>query len=135
MTRTAWHNGSVMKPLAAVAALALSSSSLLAQAPLSETIEIRVTSVDVAVVDRSGKPVPGLTRDDFELTESGKPQPITNFSEISEAPGAQTAARRLLLFLDDASLNPSARGEVFAALETALPALIRPGDEAMAVVR
>jgi len=122
-----------MKSLPCIAgALALSFSSLHAQAPLAETIEVRVTSVDVAVVDKSGNPVPGLTSDDFELTESGVPQPITNFSEIHDS---TATPRRLLIYVDGVSMNPAARAQNFAALEASLPSLIRAGDEAMLVFR
>ena len=47
--------------------------------PYGETLEVRVIDVDVIVTDRSGKPVTGLTRDDFELFENGKRKEITNF--------------------------------------------------------
>jgi len=39
-----------------------------------ETIEVNVVTVDVFATDEHGAPVPGLTRDDFELFEAGKPQ-------------------------------------------------------------
>ncbi|HEX5214979.1 MAG TPA: VWA domain-containing protein [Vicinamibacterales bacterium] len=41
-----------------------------------------VVEVQIVVTDRSGKPVPGLTRDDFEIVEDGKPQSISLFSFI-----------------------------------------------------
>ena len=47
--------------------------------PYGETLEVRVIDVDVIVTDRSGKPVTGLTRGDFELFENGKRKEITNF--------------------------------------------------------
>src|SRR5690242_13321526 len=42
----------------------------------------------VSVVDRQGKPVPGLTRDDFAVVEAGKKQAVQFFSagEPAEAP-------------------------------------------------
>src|SRR6266852_1703677 len=49
---------------------------------LVETIEVRVTNVDVVVTDRQGNPVSGLTKDDFQLFENRKPQTITNFYEV-----------------------------------------------------
>jgi VWFA-related protein len=39
--------------------------------------------VDVVVEDRNGRPVHGLTRDNFVLTEQRKPQAIRNFEEHS----------------------------------------------------
>ena len=52
-------------------ALLITASPLLAQAPLVEKIEVSVVNVDVTVTDRAGKPVRGLTRDDFEIFEDG----------------------------------------------------------------
>jgi VWFA-related protein len=46
------------------------------------TIKLRVNLVQVRVVvrDSKGNPVPGLTREDFQVSDNGKPQVITNFS-------------------------------------------------------
>lgn len=43
-------------------------------------VTTRLVEVHVVVKDRQGRPVQGLTREDFTLLELGKPQPITNFS-------------------------------------------------------
>jgi len=40
---------------------------------------VRRVVVDVVVTDSNGKPVSGLTRDDFSLAEDGKPQRIRSF--------------------------------------------------------
>ena len=61
-------------------------ASLAAQEKVAETIEVRVANVDVVVTDRTGHPVHGLTKDDFEILENGKPQTITNFYEVGSAP-------------------------------------------------
>ncbi len=45
----------------------------------SESIDVDVVNVQVFVADRSGRPVRGLGRDDFELQVDGKPVDITNF--------------------------------------------------------
>ena len=50
--------------------------------PLVERIEVNVVNVDVTVLDRSGKPVSDLTKDDFEIREDGVLQQITNFSVV-----------------------------------------------------
>src|SRR5437763_16916095 len=62
--------------------LALLALQLGAQEKLAEPIEVHVVNVDVVVTDRAGHPVPGLTKNDFELFENGKPQTITNFYEV-----------------------------------------------------
>jgi VWFA-related protein len=46
---------------------------------------------DVAVEDRNGRPVHGLTRDNFMLTEQKKPQTIRDFEEHSTASGKKPA--------------------------------------------
>jgi VWFA-related protein len=54
------------------------------QSPFGETVFVRVVNVDVFVRDKEGNPVTGLTVDDFELFEDGKPVAITNFYEYKE---------------------------------------------------
>lgn len=41
---------------------------------------VTVVPVDVRVVDRNGRPITGLTRDDFTVTEDGVPQTIVHFA-------------------------------------------------------
>jgi len=50
-----------------------------------ETVEVSIVNVEVFVTDRNGNRVRGLTRDDFEMRESGKKQEISNFAEYSSA--------------------------------------------------
>lgn len=45
--------------------------------------EVEYVEVDVVVTDDKGKPVRGLTRDDFELFEDGKRQTIANFTVVN----------------------------------------------------
>jgi VWFA-related protein len=59
-----------------------SAGSLRGQIPsLGETIEVSIVNVDVVVTDSQGKRVQGLTRDDFEVFEDGKAQPLSHFAE------------------------------------------------------
>src|SRR4051794_39447420 len=127
--------------------LLIAAAALLFQ--LVESVEVKVTNVDVVVTDKSGKPVTGLTRDDFVILEDGKPQPITNFSEIREETAVPEAAtgqapspvkppeensrrpRRIVVFIDNYSLHPFRRGEVFGAIDRSFDKLFRPGDQAM----
>jgi VWFA-related protein len=44
--------------------------------------KIDAVEIDVFVTDAEGTPVTGLTVEDFELIENGKPQPITTFQAV-----------------------------------------------------
>jgi len=50
------------------------------------TVESRLVNVALNVVDEHGAPVGGLTIDDFELAEDGKPQKIAHFDRESSTP-------------------------------------------------
>lgn len=67
-----------------VALLLGAQAGLTAQAPPSVTFQVEVNYVDVdaIVTDEQGKFVSGLTRDDFEVFEDGKPQKIEMFSYV-----------------------------------------------------
>ena len=52
-------------------------------------VESRAVLVDVIVTDSSGKPVTGLPKDAFTVTEQGKPQTISFFEENGTAPPPQ----------------------------------------------
>jgi VWFA-related protein len=112
-----------------------------------ESIDIDVVNVEVYATDRHGRPVPGLTRGDFQLLEDGHPVEITNFyanadlepapdpgtpaaSKAPGAPGAPAAARtgaagpvpedqrlNLAVFVDNLNLTPAARNRVLASLK------------------
>ena len=144
-----------MRPIAASLLAVLIALPFAAQEKLVETIEVRVVNVDVVVTDRSGNPVTGLTKDDFEILDNGKPQKITNLYEIrpvnpSEAPNVAGALepsapqapalppeemriRRVALFIDNSSLPVFQRTKVLKALEKFVDHELRPGDEATIV--
>jgi VWFA-related protein len=131
-------------------------ASLAAQEKLVETIEVKVVNIDVVVTDRAGHPVTGLTRDDFEVFENGKPQPITNFYEVrpdtslpasittaptaaapqlqAVAPPDDVRARRFVICLDNYSLQPAQRNSVLAAVKKFIDTNMKPGDEASLIV-
>ena len=127
-----------------VGALALP---LPAQEKLSETIVVRVLNVDVVVRDRAGKPVTGLTKDDFELWDNGKQQVITNLFEVKGTPpqGAVTAStvtvtappesrdRKIVMFIDNYSLPALRRNQILKSLEKFIDEKMQPGDKAMIV--
>lgn len=77
-----------MKALAAVTLL-FAATALTAQ--VTESIDVRIVNVDVTVTSK-GAPVRGLTRDDFEIFEDGRPQKITNFYSVEEPERTKVAA-------------------------------------------
>ena len=119
----------------------------------SEAIEVSVVSLDVFVTDKKGKPLTGLTREDFEVYEDGKPVEITNFyAESSERPPAagtapapaaqgspeavsrpQDQRLRLVLFMDDVNTRLESRAVVLNKLDEFLARTLRPGDQVMLV--
>jgi VWFA-related protein len=121
---------------------------------LVESIEVRVTNIDVVVTDKSGNPIYGLGKDDFEIYENNVQQPISNFYEVradaipdanSARPGAtpppdttalapdEVRQRRIIFFVDNGSLHPMRRNEVFQSIEKFLDRLFQHGDQAMLV--
>ena len=66
---------------AAFAALITGSGALSAQQP-TFTVSVNVVDVDVTVRDAQGNFVSGLSAEDFEVFEDGKPQKIETFSYI-----------------------------------------------------
>ncbi len=49
-----------------------------------DTVDVNLINVDVYVTDRDGQRVTGLTKDDFELLEDGRPIRITNFYAVED---------------------------------------------------
>jgi len=78
--------------------------------------------VFVTVTDREGKLVTSLTRDDFELRDDGKPQPITQFDNTPQP-------IRLIVMLD---VSTSMQGNLplLRASADQLFARLRPDDRA-----
>jgi VWFA-related protein len=121
---------------------------------------LRVTTnlvqVDVVVTDKAGKPAPDLSAQDFEITEGGRKQQITNFSYVEAGPGpasqtseevATSAAgkdaagpvtparlgrsqvrRTFALVVDDLGLSFESFGFVKKALKSFIDERMRPGD-------
>lgn len=66
---------------------------------------LKVTSnlvvLDVVVVDKSGTPVGGLTKDDFTVYEDGKPQVIKSFNASFGQGGGGRSDAKTILVLDE----------------------------------
>jgi VWFA-related protein len=119
-----------------------------------ESVDVDVVNVEVVATDRSGRAVAGLTKDDFELYEDGKPVEISNFfRSVDEAPavpattvpatgasdhpaaaGRAAAAKpadqvlNFAVFVDNENLTPNARRPVLAALQRFFQKHVGTGD-------
>ena len=109
--------------------------------PFVDSVDVRVVEVDVVVMDKKGRPVKGLARDDFELYVDGRPVEVTNFFEsaiyVEERTGRRNKERAVLrseatpgstdegpltvvFYLDDPNLFPSHRTRLLRRLEDAI---------------
>ncbi len=119
------------------------------EATFGETVEVRVVDLDVVVVDRRGRPVGGLTKEDFEVREDGAPVEIRYFRAPTAADNADRTGRanpevapeaaaeapsrpprRLFaVYLDDDHLPPGSARRVHQALFQLLEAGVFEGAE------
>jgi len=124
-------------------------------------ITTSLIQVDATVLDKKGKPVKGLTADDFEIYENGKKQPITNFSfvelesekektteQIAAKPVKGTVAappvpgklrpeqvhRTVALVVDDLGLSVPSVDIVKTSLKKFVDEQMQPGD-LVAIIR
>lgn len=70
-----------------------------------ESVQVRLVVLDVVVVDRQGRTVPGLGRDDFEVLVDGRPRPIDTLD--LDCPGGALDEPR-------GTLNPGKRETIAA---------------------
>lgn len=121
-------------------------------AQFGESLEVQIYNLDTVVTDAQGRPVRGLTKDDFVVLENGAPQPISHFSfydmgassmsisdagEVINTPAQTTVAeepprRRFIFFIDEMAIQGQARNTLKKQAETFLSAM-RPGDMATVV--
>ncbi|MCA1621577.1 MAG: VWA domain-containing protein [Acidobacteria bacterium] len=148
----------------ALAALAVAQQQHPAPAARDEDEEVvRITSnliqVDAVVLDAGGQQVTDLTAEDFQLSEDGRAQSITNFSYVDTSPGGaassskpaadaskgavplpparvrpEAARRRIAFVVDDLGLSFQATAYVRNFLKDFARKKMRPGD-LVAVVR
>jgi len=140
---------------AAVACLLLWSGSAFAQTtPARERqtfrTDVEAVEVDVRVLDAQGKPIPGLTREDFELFENGKRQDIRTFTAVDVPAAAPTRSvavepdvqsnrsavdgRIYMLVLDDLHTTPLQTTRVKRAVRRFLDDHFLVNDRAAIVV-
>lgn len=108
--------------------------------PLTFGTEVSIMAVPVFVTDKDGKTVAGLTAQDFEVEDGGKPAPIEGFLAISgdgafELPKdaisnlTQLSSRRQFVFLFDLALSRAINIErARTAAKKFLETQVRPRD-------
>ncbi|HXD72364.1 MAG TPA: VWA domain-containing protein [Vicinamibacterales bacterium] len=120
-----------MKPSAVALALVVAANGLVAgqqpsqQAAPTFRSTVNLVLVDVVVRDRRGQIVKGLTKDDFQIVEDGRPQQILTFAFEEIERDAQPIERGALL----AGASTSAAPRVTAPAVTATPAAPLTSDE------
>jgi VWFA-related protein len=112
-----------------------------------EAIDVNVVSIDVIVTDRDGTPISGLSQEDFEVLEDGKPVEVTNFyaekavapSAAAGGPAADAAPSAtsavpddqrlyLIILVDNHSITVGPRNRVLRAIQGFLDQRLRPDD-------
>ena len=96
------------------------------------TQDLDLVQITAAVVDRKGKPIKGLRRDDFSVREDGKPVEIATFSEHTPVPGDPDTNRTLVLLLDDAGVAPVGT-QTIQAIANAFVEVADPADDVVVV--
>lgn len=125
-----------------------------------EAVQVKIVNVQVFVRDKQGNPITGLSKDDFELYEDGKPMPITNFYEMlggertdrqeepEEAePGVPVRTHpeldprasqvpederlNLVIYIDNFNIRPFNRNRVFRHLREFLRSNVTRADRVM----
>jgi Ca-activated chloride channel family protein len=108
--------------LAAILGLLVSAVTL----PAQETtlrVDVHLVSIFVNVADRNGAIVGGLSRDDFAVTEDGRPQNISVFERQSEMPLNMTLA------IDTSGSVRKDLSEEAEAAHRFVHAILRPQDQ------
>ena len=139
-----WVHG-LLLPLLTTAALLAQESAPAPQHTADITTTVRAVVLDVVVTDAGGKPVHGLTRSDFVLSEDGAPQQLQSFHEHLPAtapapmpklppnyftnyvPAGETNSWTVIL-LDAANNTPIVLAYVRSQLESFLKTL-SPGNQ------
>lgn len=64
-----------------------------------------LVEIDAVVMDESGKPIVGLTQEDFQIKDDGKRAELKTFEEVRDADN-HVVARSIVLLLDDSGIGP-----------------------------
>jgi VWFA-related protein len=120
--------------------------------PVSESVDVTVTNVDVFVTDSKGQRVSGLKADDFDVRQDAVPQKITNFYAVSggkvlfedgtsvpidtkdASPDVPPAVKaHYIFYIDNQNIQPQNRNRMFKSLKNFITQAIGPNAEGMIV--
>jgi len=114
-----------------------------------DSIDVSLVNVDV-VVTQDGRPVPGLTAEDFEVTDDGEPVAVTHFYAVQggyrqagealaepagPAPDVPREDASIVVLVDNPFISATSRKRVFDALGRQLDALMDGGARVMLVTK
>lgn len=113
-----------------------------------EVVDINVVNVEVFVSDKKGRPVHGLTVEDFEILENGKPMEIAYFYAVEQgavaeeggapstpvaAPPGEARRLHLVVFFDVQNLGPGSLKRAVRDVGAFLQENLVPEDRVMIV--
>lgn len=143
----------ILAALAAAAALALavqagpSGQERAQERPLRHDAAAIVKLITVRVLGPDGRPIAGLRKEDFTLTDNGQPQKITEFevhamteagmTTMPDVPlpraaagrAAEATSRKLFFFLDQQASDRAGKDKAKAVALDFLDKQVRPGDQ------
>lgn len=65
-----------------------------------------LVQVDAVVIDDSGRAVPGLRQEDFQIREDGRPMELKTFEAVADTgESGRSVARSIVLMLDDSGIG------------------------------
>ena len=94
---------------------------------------IDLVEIDVAVLDRRGQPVGGLSAADFTVREDGAPVEVKTFTEVRPTPNDPDNFRSVVLLLDDVAV-PAAGTQAMQTIASAFLQSVATHDE-ISVIR
>ena len=106
---------------------------------------VELITVDAVVLDEDGRPVPGLTREDFLVKEDGRPREIASFEAFvagapeeaaedapaavaSNEPGRRGTGRAFAIVVDDLGLSRDQTETASASAARFVERFVREGD-------
>jgi VWFA-related protein len=110
-------------PIAVAAASCLIASAAARQAPPNPLVLL-----DIVATDGNGKPVTDLRREDFQISDDGKPVTIESFDAVTADGSSPASARSILVVLDDSGV-PASGTNALRTLSQNLLSRMGPADQ------